>query len=218
MRFRAVLCLSVFSTSAVAAQSMGAHGTLSVVGDTAFGALPGFNFLLEQPVGTQRLQWHLMFDAAQGSRRFTGSPCVRSLPPGTAGCGNQALRITTDMESAMLGLRLALLQHPRASLSLVGDIGIGRIGTKTRDATDSVRLKNWRMVYRPEAGVEARVRPFSSKRWFLSGGAAVGQVRPVRQYDVQDGYSPFDAAQSLHRYWLGIMFPVQAPEPRRRRR
>lgn len=218
MRAKRLLLLLTVCATPLAAQSMGASATLTRVGDGTFGTIPGFNIVLEQPVGTQWLQWHLMFDAAQGSRRYSGSPCVGLIAPGAPGCAVQPLRITTDMESAMLGLRLALLKNRRASLSLVGDIGIGRIGTKTRDASDSVRLKNSRLIYRPEAGVEARIRPMATKSWLLNGGASIGQVRPVRQYVVADGYSPFDVSLSLRRYWLGVMFPVQAPATTRKRR
>lgn len=218
MRLLASLLLTGLSASSALAQSMGGHLVTTEIGPGDLGRPLGFGFGVEQPIASTGIRWHLSFEAIQGSHRRTGSPCVGLIPAGSATCRVQRLRTVTDMESALLGLRVPLISARRGSLALVGDLGIARAATKTSDSADVVRLKAWRMVYRPEIGAEARWKPRAKRALSLSGGVAIGQLRPVRNMVVADGYGPFDAALRTKRAWIGLMFALDPEAAMRRRR
>lgn len=218
MRPLASLLLIGLSASSALAQSIGGHLVMTEIGSGDLGRPLGFGFGVEPPIAGTGIRWHLSFEAIQGSHRRTGSPCVGLIPAGSATCRVQRLRTVTDMESALLGLRVPLLRTRRGSLSLVGDLGIARAATKTRDSADVVRFKAWRMVYRPQIGAEARWKPRARRALSLSGGVAIGQLRPVRNMVVADGYGPFDAAVQTKRAWLGLMFALDPASASRRRR
>ena len=212
-----LLILVVLPAATAAAQGMGAHVTWTDLGDPAFAQPIGYGFTVEQPISRSNVRWQLGFDAAFGRHTYQGSPCAGLVEPGQPGCEIQALHSKEDTQAMSLGLRVPLLWSRRASVSLAGDLAIARVASKTRDGTSTDVFSDWRMMYRPEVGVEARFRPTRTTAWSFNAGYAVGRLRAVRNQVVYDGYGPFDTPLNTKRAWLGVIWQIDPAAGQRRR-
>lgn len=212
---RLAALLAIPMTTAMA-QGMGAHVSWADLGVPEFAKPLGYGIVIEQPVGQTAVHWQFGFDAGFGRHTFTGTPCSGLVDPNSQLCATQSLHESLNMQAAAFGLRVPVLRGKRAALSLLGDLGIQRIGTKTKNATGDAVRSAWRMMYRPEVGAEARVAPSANRGFWLTAGYAVGQVRPFTQQGIADGYAPFENPLDIKRAWLGVIVAIDPTAGRRR--
>lgn len=213
-----LVVLLALPISLMQAQAMGAHVTHTDIGLANFPKPIGYGILIEQPIGHSGLQWQFAFDAAFGRNVYQGSPCTGFVNPEAQECTIQSLHAKASTQAAGFGLRLPILRGRRAALSLIGNLGLQRLSTTIRDGTSTEVASNWRMMYRPEAGGEFRVKPSKEKPLWLTAGYAIGQSRPLRNHVIADGFDPFAVALDSKRAWVGVAVGIDPTATTRRRR
>lgn len=100
------------------------------------------------------------------------------------------------------------------TFSVLGTLGVARIGTSSRDSTQRQRLSARRPMFVPEVGADWRWQPAARVRIAINAGATVGTIRPFASSGIVDGYAPFDDVLRLRRAWVGLTWEVR---PRRSR-
>ncbi len=200
-----VAIVTLLATS-VPAQSISAHVALAQAATAERAALAGGGVTIGTTFSHGALHLQMRGEVMRGSRDRIASPCAGLLPIGTTRCDAQRLHTTTTLESGSIGVRLPLLHRARMTFSLLGTLGVARIGTESRDSTQRSRLDARRLMYVPEAGADLRWQPTVRVPIALTAGAAIGSIRPFYRERIEDGYTPFNEALGLRRAWVGVAY------------
>ena len=206
---RRAIPLLVLPFTAVAGQSIGVRVAHLDLASQSFPSPNGVGITLEYPILGSRLIWQLGADLSRGQTpTYVGSPCQPLFELGD-GCERQSLRSKTNGRTVALGLRVPLLRHARGSLSVIGDVAMQLFQTDVLNSSGATLVSGNRKTFRPDLGLEARVRPLPRRSLSLVAGYAVGQVR-ASEPSINAAYSPpYDKAMSSRRVWGGVTLPIK---------
>ncbi len=188
----------------LAAQEVAAYAVRATLRVEDFGRQHGAALTFAHPINKSALRWRIGVEATSGERRSIGSPCTGLVPPDAPFCAPRPLRTLTDLRLVRGGLRVPVVVRARVSLSVIGDLGIARITTATRDSTTVDRRSARMIMYQPEAGVEGSWQPLQRAPLSVIGGATIAELRPFVRDVIADGYDPFNQPIGSRRIWLGL--------------
>jgi hypothetical protein len=201
--------IAALLTTRLHAQSIAVHSVLAQAATVERATLVGGGVTLGKTVSHGALFLQLRGEAMRGSRDRIASACTGLVPIGTTLCDPQRLSTATTLESGSIGLRVPLMHHARMTFSVLGTLGIARIGTESRDSLRRTRLDARRIMFVPEAGVDWRWQPKVRLPIALNVGVAIGSIRSFVDDQVVDGYAPFNDALGLRRAWLGVAYAFE---------
>jgi len=209
------ICLVFAAGPRATAQVQGGGATavaLSAKHELLGNPLVGGGVELWIPAGDGRFAFRFGGEWLHGQADRIGIPCAGLVEPGT--CAPEPVHDRSRMTTARGGGMLRLAGGHNATLKLTADWMVTRVSVDTHGNASGSELTAAKMLWGAWLGVSADWIPWSHVPIGLEMEAGLGDLIPILNEHILDGYAPFDGGMSVRHLRLGLVWRPRFPRQR----